>query len=274
MDYGNFPFRKIAAAANITRDHLIPSGLRGHEHELFKKKHYRSGKSGSEEKNSLDRYEEAIGALLTRLTFVRDQERQKIANELHDQIGQNLALAKMRLGALKGRLPKKYLALVEEVGALIDHTIKDTRSLIHGLCPQLLGEMGLEAALSWLVEQIQVKYGLPCSLEITSLPRSLSQEVQVVIFQAVRELLINAAKHAHAHRVKVICACEEGFLRIQVLDDGQGFDDGRDISQSEFGRFGLFSIRARLAPLGGNLDIDSRVGAGSRVSISVPLSAN
>jgi len=267
-DDRNFRIRKITLTGG-TRDHLtiapsFSSDLRT---------------KGRRAPNALEgnsnKYEEAIGALLSRLAFVREREREKIANEIHDHIGQNLALAKMKLGALKNRLPDKHFIAIEEIANLLDDAIKDTRSLIHELEPQVPQETGLKAALGFLAEQTQTKYGLPCLVKTASLPRSLTQEVQVVIFQVVRELLINSAKHARATRAEVACAYKDGCLRIEVLDDGQGFDPGDGTAaKPDVGKFGLFSIRTRLAPLGGQMDIDSHIGAGTRVIISVPLAAN
>jgi len=268
----NFRIRKFSLTGGGTRDRLALSPSFPID---FRQKGRHAPIVGSAAESNLKKYEEAIGALLSRLSFVREREREKIANEIHDHVGQNLALAKMKLAALKSHLPDNHLIAIEEIGNLLDDAIKDTRSLIHELEPQVPQELGLKAALGFLAEQIQVKYGLPCLVEIASLPRSLTQEAQVVIFQVVRELLINSAKHARATRAEVACVCQDGFLRIEVLDDGQGFDRGDGtVPQPDVGKFGLFSIRARLAPLGGYMDIDSRIGAGTRVMISVPLAAN
>ena len=264
----NFRIRKFTPAGG-TRDRLTFSP--SFPIDVRQNGHYAANAA----QGNSNKYEEAIGALLSRLAFVREREREKIANEIHDHVGQHLALAKMKLAILKSHLPDKHRIAIEEIGNLLDDAIKDTRSLIHELEPQVPQEIGLKAGLGFLAEQIQTKYGLPCVVEIASLPHSLTQEVQVVIFQAVRELLINSAKHARATRAEVACACEDGFLRIEVLDDGQGFDRGDGAApKPDAGKFGLFSIRARLAPLGGQMDIDSRIGAGTRVMISVPLATN
>ena len=136
--------------------------------------------------------------------MTQEKERRQIADDLHDQIGQNLMLAKMKLGELNTVLPVQYSASIEQVRTLLDQSIKDTRSLIRDLCPQVLYELGLEAAIDWLAEQTQAKYGLRCAAEITPLRRAIREDRRVILFQAARELLVNVAKHARAKQATVI----------------------------------------------------------------------
>jgi signal transduction histidine kinase len=228
--------------------------------------------SGSRENSPKKHAQVVVEWVMAQLGSILNKERQKIADELHDQLGQNLILAKMKLESLNRLVPKKFSISVEEVRDLIGQTIEDTRSVIQGLCPKVLEDLGLKDALNWLVEQIQSKYTLRCSLKIEAIPQSLNEDIQSFLFQAVRELLMNAAKHARATEVTVICGCEKGLLRIQVVDDGRGFDPQRVTrSGSEFGNFGLFSIRARLAPLGGEMVVDSKCGAGTSVTLVLPI---
>src|SRR5262245_22965320 len=127
--------------------------------------------------------------LAAELGRVRDKERQKIAEDLHDHIGQNLVLAKMKLGALNSSLGNEHSALIAGISDLISHTIEDTRSLIHELHPEWRSELSLRGAVDWLAKQTQEKYGLPCVSEFTaSSPKPLKKDVQEVLFQAVREL--------------------------------------------------------------------------------------
>jgi two-component system, NarL family, sensor histidine kinase UhpB len=208
------------------------------------------------------------------LACSRENERRKVAGELHDEIGQNLVLAKMKLGSLKNSLPLEYSLLIEEVRNLIDHTIKETRNVIHELYPQVLHELGLKAALEWLVERTQEKYNLSCVAEIGPIPKALKQNVQGILYQAVRELLVNVAKHASASRAKVILSGRGASVVIQVVDDGRGFDPHSfALPGQNFKGFGLFSIREHLANFGGNLHIASSPGTGTQVTITLPLRA-
>ena len=226
------------------------------------------------EEHGLPKLNQITKSLAAELGQVRDRERQKIAEDLHDHIGQNLALAKMKLGALNSSLGGEHSALVAGISDLISHTIEDTRSLIHELHPEWRSEVSLKQALDWLAKQTQAKYGLPCVIEFGALPKPLKKDVQEVLFQAVRELVVNTVKHARASKVRIIGGCEKGWIRIRVIDDGRGFEPSKLFSQAtKTGGFGLMIIRARLGSLGGNLYFHSRAGAGTSAMIALPQSA-
>src|SRR5262245_6655757 len=225
------------------------------------------------EEHGLPKLNQITKSLAAELGYVRDRERQKIAEDLHDHIGQNLALAKMKLGALNSSLGGEHSALVAGISDLISHTIEDTRSLIHELHPEWRSEVSLRQALDWLAKQTQVKYGLACVIEFGALPKPLKKDVQEVLFQAVRELIGNTVKHAGASKVRIIGGWGRGWIRIRVIDDGRGFDPSKLLSPStKTGGFGLMIIRARLGFLGGNLYIHSRAGAGTSAMIALPQS--
>src|SRR5262245_10568051 len=225
------------------------------------------------EEHRLPRLDQITKSLAAELGRVRDKERQKIAEDLHDHIGQNLALAKMKLGALNSSLGGEHSALVAGISDLISNTIEDTRCLIHELHPEWRSEVGPAQAVDWLAKQTQAKFGLPCVSQFSGLPRRLKKEAQEVLFQAVRELLMNAVKHAQARKVSIVGCCEKGWIRIRVTDDGRGFDPSKIFSQNpnpKTGGFGLMIVRARLGFLGGNLYIHSRTGTGTTAMIVLP----
>ena len=210
-------------------------------------------------------------SLAAELGRVRDNERKKIAEDLHDHIGQNLALAKMKLGALNSSLGGEHSALVAGISDLISHTIEDTRSLIYELHSEWRSELSLDQAMHWLAKETRAKFGLPCLSQFTGLPRRLKKDAQEVVFQAVRELLMNAVKHAQASKVSIVGGCEKGWIRIRVTDDGRGFDPSKIFSPNpKTGGFGLMIVRARLGFLGGNLYIHSRTGTGTTAMIVLP----
>jgi signal transduction histidine kinase len=201
----------------------------------------------------------------------RENEREKIANDLHDQIGQNLVLAMMKLGLLKSSVSKKQKPLVREIHRLLSGVIGETRSLMCDLYPYALRDLGIQAALKWLVERTRANYGLECVAQMTSVPDSLSRDVAETIFQAMRELVTNVAKHAHAKHVTVIVRGEERWMLIQVVDDGKGFELSRlSPVNPRRGGFGLLSIRERLLRLGGSIDIESAPGAGTKITMRLP----
>lgn len=219
-----------------------------------------------------DSYKRALGKLVAELGKARETERQKIANDLHDQIGQNLVLAIMKLGSLERSVAKNQVTMVHEIHQLINEVIGETRSLVFDLYPPVLRDLGLRAALEWLVERISATYGLHCVAEIISMPKSLPRDVAETLFQAVRELLINVAKHARAKQARVIFRGGGRSMLIQVVDDGQGFEPARiSVLNLKRGGFGLLSMRERLALLGGNMDVDSAPGHGTNITITLPM---
>jgi two-component system, NarL family, sensor histidine kinase UhpB len=220
------------------------------------------------------KYEEALKALARELARVKQNERQKIAEQLHDEFGQDLLVAKMRLAQLSKKLPPRYGNCVDGVADIIGDLIHRTRTLIDELTPQRLCEFGLKAALQSLAQELQTKYGFVCTAKLDLMPKLLKDEVQQVLFRAVRELLFNVVKHARASRVEIVGTRKPGAVAIEVCDDGQGFDPQQTVlSDLSIGRFGLSSVRADLTPLGGILRILSGVHKGTRAIITLPIEA-
>jgi PAS domain S-box-containing protein len=215
---------------------------------------------------------QALSNLAAEIAQTQEKERRQIADDLHDQIGQNLVLAKMKLGALKRIVSGPVAASIQEVRALIDQSIKDSRSLIRELSPQVLYELGLDAAVHWLAEHTQAKYGLRCTAEVAPrVGKRVREDVRVILFQAARELLVNVAKHAKAAHARVVLKADDSRVTVQVIDDGCGFDPSAlTLPSSSAKGFGLFSIRERIALLGGELRIDSTPERGTRVTVAVP----
>jgi signal transduction histidine kinase len=220
------------------------------------------------------KYELALKTLSRELSRVKENERHKIAEQLHDEFGQDLVVAKMRLAELMIRLPPEHRSCVEGVGEIVCGLIRRTRMAIADLSPQHLCETGLRAALQSLAEELQTKHGLACTARLDLMPKRLKDEVQQILFRAVRELLFNVVKHAYASRVEIVVTRKLGTVAIEVCDDGRGFDRHKTaFSDLSIGRFGLFSMRADLEPLGADLRIFSRVGKGTRAIITLPINA-
>jgi signal transduction histidine kinase len=204
----------------------------------------------------------------------RQHERRKLAEHLHDDFSQDLFLARMKLGQLMN-LPQPHRAYVEEIDELIGGLICRTRKAIHTLSSQHVCEAGLGAALQALMDEIQARHGLVCSGRLELPPRPLKQEVQQLLYRSVRELLLNTVKHGKAARVEISMTCTSDFIVIEVADDGRGFTaDETTLSALSIGRFGLFSVRVGLTPLGGGLRIFSRVGKGTRAVITLLIENN
>jgi PAS domain S-box-containing protein len=215
-------------------------------------------------------YQEQLRSLASELSLAEERERRRIAVELHDRVGQLMAMAKIKLGMLRESMP--HTTALDEIRGLIDQAIQNARSLTFELSPPILHELGFEASVHWLSEQLEEKQGILAHVEDDLDPKPLDDDVRVVLFTAVRELLANVAKHARARRVDVSLQRDGDKIRINVKDDGAGFDTSQiDSHMNKITGFGLFSIRERLSHFGGCLEIDSRVGTGTRVSLTAPL---
>ena len=218
-------------------------------------------------------HREQLRLLASELSVTEERERRRLATDLHDSIGQTLAMCKLRLGELRSQASSNVIANdCDHISTLLDQAIQGTRSLTFELSPPVLYELGLEAALESLVERMQQVHGIPIQLVDHGGPKPLSQDVAVLCFRAVQELLVNVVKHAHAQKIEVSTGRDRGRIRITVADDGIGFDTSESISRKGGkGGFGLFSIKERLQLLGGSLKVDSKPGQGTRVTLSAPL---
>jgi PAS domain S-box-containing protein len=218
-------------------------------------------------------YQERLRSLASQLSLAEERERRRIATELHDRISQTLAICKIKLGALRASASSTGLVEpLDEIHKLVEEIIQETRSLTFEVSSPILYELGLEPALEWLAEQIQEQYGLLSHFEDDRQPKPLDDDIRVLLFQAVRELLTNVAKHAQAHNVKVSLRRDDSNITITVEDDGIGFDMseiGSHWSRNE--GFGLFSIRERLDYLGAHLEVKSEPGHGTWVTLAAPL---
>jgi len=216
-----------------------------------------------------DGREQLIRNLVAELARARRDERQKIASDLHDHIGQNLILALMKLGLFQSSIEQKKVSLIEEVRQLIKEVLEETRGLVSDLSPPALRDLEFEAALDWLVQHVRARYGLNCEAVVISITRSLTKSLQEALLQSVRELLINVAKHAQAKQARVIVRSQDGKVIAQVADNGRGFDPYANAKPK--GGFGLLSVRERLTNLGGDVTIDSRAGKGATVTLILPI---
>lgn len=218
-------------------------------------------------------YQERLRALASELSLTEERERRRLAADLHDHIGQILALSQIKLGALRQEAASPEAETsVNEIREFIGQAIRYTRSLTYELGLPILYDLGLEAALEWLAEQLQEQHGLKIEVHRDQQPKPLGEAARVLVFRVVRELLTNAIKHAQASRVEVWITQEGPFLQIRVVDDGVGFDaDAQGGGAYKFSGYGLFSIRERLSSLGGSLELASLPGQGTGVSITVPL---
>jgi signal transduction histidine kinase len=220
-------------------------------------------------------YQDSLRSLASSLSLAEERERRRLAVYLHDQIGHTLALANIKLGELNKSLPAQCPGFptmeLEKAGSLLEQAIRDTHSLTFKISSPILYELGLEAALEWLAEQAQKDHGISVRFISDGQPDHLDDDVRVLLFQATNELLVNVVKHAQAQNVEISIRREGGNVKVEVGDDGVGFQMARTNPQrQERCGFGLFSIRERLRPYGGDMEVQSEPGAGTHVILTVP----
>jgi signal transduction histidine kinase len=218
--------------------------------------------------------EQRLRALALELTLTEEKERRRIATGLHDGPAQSLALARVELAsackALAGTAPGKR---IEEASRALLESLREIRRLMLDLGSPSLNEIGLPAALSeWLEKEVGLRHNLRTSFTDACGKVPLTENARAMVFRSVRELLMNVVKHAAAENVSVKLAREGQALRVTVEDDGAGFDPEAVASTpSRQGGFGLFSIRERMADMGGTLQIVSARGGGCKAMLLVPL---
>ncbi len=212
-----------------------------------------------------------LRALAGELTIAEHRERTRLATVLHDHLQQLLVGAKFRLSVL-GRTGEEAANEAREIEDLIDESIRSSRSLTAELSPPILHNAGLNAGLEWLGRRMADTQGLFVDLKAEKLV-SLPDDITILLFQSIRELLFNVAKHAKAHSARVELRYMGGTIQATILDQGVGFDPNSLPPAGEGGRgFGLFSVRERVELFGGKLEVKSSPGKGTRLIISVPIS--
>lgn len=208
-----------------------------------------------------------VESLASELLLAEERERRRLALDLHDGLNQTLALARMNLVRLRDRAEPSARREWQEVVELIEQANRSARSLTFQLSPPILHDLGFEPALQWLVEDVARTYRLEIDLDGPEDASALSERLRVLLFRAVRELLINVAKHAGAKRARVRLERGGGSIRITVEDDGHAFDPRIVGSRG----LGLSAIRERLSHLGGEMRITATDGGGTRVTLVAPL---
>jgi signal transduction histidine kinase len=222
---------------------------------------------------ALAQHDSQLRALAAEITLAEERARRKLASELHDGPAQNLAGLLMQLAELKRMgLDRGAAERLSEVEQVVADTTQQTRTLMFELAPPGLHESGLVEALRWLADRTGKQQRLAITIEDDGVPKPLEDQVTVLLFQTVRELLQNVVKHARSKRATVRCAVADSRLQLDVIEPGVGFEvNGIERLPTRQGGFGLFSIRERLKLMGGSIEIHSVIGEGTTVRIRVPL---
>jgi CheY-like chemotaxis protein len=213
-----------------------------------------------------------LRALAGEITLSEQRERRRLAGILHDHLQQLLVAAKFRVTALGQTGDDETGRAASEVEQLLNTSIAEARTLTAELSPPTLRTGGLKGDLAWLARSMADRHGLSVALSVEDDLPHLAEDVRILLFESVRELLFNAAKHAHVPSAEVTVRRAAGqTISITVSDEGAGFDTSRLKRAGETdGGFGLFSVRERLDMLGGSMVIDSAPGRGSQFTLAVP----
>jgi PAS domain S-box-containing protein len=217
---------------------------------------------------ALDRYRKDLQTMSSELMLAEVRERQQLAQDLHDGLGQALFRARIKLDQLPKTNP-----VVTELGAILQEVANIVNTLTFELSPPVLRLLGLRAAVLRLANDMKQRYGLSVSVHDDGQAYPLDDRVALVLFRSVRELLINVAKHAGTPAASVSLSAMDGCLRVEVEDRGRGFNAREQSGHVEAGHFGLFSIRERMEYLNGAFGVWSRPGEGTSVTMTVPLAS-
>jgi signal transduction histidine kinase len=219
--------------------------------------------------------EENLRALAAHLQSVREEERIHIAREIHDELGQALTGLKFDLSSFAKQFEKDAPGARAEkqagLGLAIDRIINSVRRIASGLRPEVLDEIGLAAAFEWQSREFQRRTGIRCNVNIPPKFIDPDKDRSTALFRVFQELLTNVARHANATRVNVILSEGDRSLGLTVEDNGRGIKDKEIESPRSLGFLGL---RERVLAFGGTVDVKGDEGKGTRVSVSVPMTAH
>ncbi len=207
----------------------------------------------------LTRREQQLTDLSKRLLSAQEEERRRIARQLHDQLSQSLAAIKLHLASVNDDLPNEQ---EQQIGKIVDEAIDQTRTLAYSLRPPVLDELGLVASLERMVEMVRAGTDLSVSLNADQGER-LPGPVESLLFYVAQEALSNANKHSQAKNVEVVLKRKAGSVSLSISDDGAGFD------ASTVAGLGLQGLRERLDMAGGKFTIESSLGKGTKIVASI-----
>lgn len=219
----------------------------------------------------LRQYEARLKRIAFDAAITEERERRRIAADLHDGIGQSLALAQIKLTGLRDSAAEPLRSCMDEVIELLARSVLDTRTLTTELSPPMLYDLGIRDALSWLAEDIEKRQGIHVELSDDDSAKPLDELTAALVYRSVRELLMNVFKHSKSAGAHVALRREDDELEIDVVDTGVGFAVGDPAGASHNSGFGLFNVREQISRLGGTMSVVSKPGHGTHVSLRVPM---
>lgn len=213
----------------------------------------------------------------TRVIRAQEDERKRLARELHDDTAQALSTLLINLDLLEPLIHEPNEALyraLDRIRTLTQRTLDTVRALSHDLRPTILDDFGLAAALRWFAEEFELTFGVPVHIEVEDTREALNPDLQLTLFRIMQEALTNSGKYAQATAVRVSLAFEKGHAVLRISDDGRGFDPATVLGPTRQGGLGLYGIRERAELLHGVVDLQSAEGNGTCITVSIPLATD
>jgi signal transduction histidine kinase len=238
--------------------------------DLFnqKQKIIRNTELLKESSDELKKSLEQLHSLAKYTEKAREYERKSIARELHDDLGQALTAVKIDLGIIRHNVVEPNVLLkIDKLSTLVGDTIKTVQRLTSQLRPEIIDDLGLEAAIDWYTKEFGLRNGVEISLDIESgIP--ISSDNSITLFRIMQESLTNIARHSCARQVKIRLSCFENIINFMISDNGIGITDANLNSKKSFG---LIGMRERAITLGGTFEISSESGSGTVVNLNFPV---
>lgn len=213
--------------------------------------------------------------LTTRVIQAQEEERKRIARELHDDTAQSLSSLLISLDLLDPQVSRSDQLLragFDRLRTIAKRTLDAVRALSHDLRPTILDDFGLAAAIHWFADEFTTTFGIPVELEVEEAPEgSLTGELELTLFRVAQEALTNSGKYSGSSRVRVALSYADECATLIVADDGRGFDPEELGGPTRHGGLGLYGMRERIELVGGSLDIETEPGRGTHIIVHAPL---
>ncbi len=248
----------VGVTEDVTENRLAQQALARAYEDLEKKVMERT--------RDLRKASEDIRRLADHLDSVREEENRRIAQEIHDVLGQTLTAAKMRVAIFKGMKRRPTGEELEALESMLGDMAEDVRRISHTLRPTILDHFGLSAALEWLAEEFQKTAQIPCAITGNRGELNLDPPIAINVFRICQEALNNVVKHGNASRVDINLTAQNDQLEVMIADDGKGFRAGEAGKKG----MGLIGMQERALRLGGEVRVDSVPSKGTTVCLRIP----
>ncbi len=225
-----------------------------------------------EKEKEIESHQKSLQDLTTELILTEERQRREIASNIHDNLSQSLVIARMKLSGL--RTDKQGGEVDDTIKTVIGHlsdALESSRNITYDLSPPVLFELGLKEAVLWLAGKTGSEYDLKIDTSMDIGRESYSDDILILVFRTIRELIFNVIKHAQASIIKIDMKEKEGKLYVRIEDNGTGFEPDGIGQHSKNKGFGLFSVKERMQNINGGLNIDTRPGKGTVIEFYLPV---